>query len=345
MRKPKDRDYIETVEGLLFCVVGYLHPPDKYTAYLKYSPVAQGKWRRGEVAYRRELAYYHALQVGETMAYLRREYPHYVHRCPVRDMAFSFVPQDYVERYYRPEERLREILTAPRDPLEEEVTDLVRHLSSRSGIPPDALGITGSLLVRIHNPAFSDIDLIVYGLENVWRVKEMMDGEPAPPFSRLDEEYLADWRRLIAGQFSLSDEEARHVERRHWNVGYFGARRRFFSLHPTRSDAEITERYGEHFYRDVGMAHLRAAIADAGESLFLPARYIVEQVEVIAGPDVQGAIGEIISHEGIFCHIADAGQRVEAYGKLEQIDGGPAYRLVVGTTRNAGPEYIKPVNE
>jgi predicted nucleotidyltransferase len=341
MRKPKDRDYIETVEGLLFCVAGYLHPPDKYTAYLKYSPVPQGKWRRGEVAYRRELDYYHALQVGETLVYLQREYPHYVHRCPVRDMTFSFVPHAYVKRYYRPEERLKEILAAPQDSLEEEVADLVHHLGSRSGVPTDALGVTGSLLVRIHDPAFSDIDLVVYGLENVRRVKEMMEARTAPPFSRLDEEYLADWRRLIAEQFSLSAEEARHVERRHWNVGCFGAKRRFFSLHPTRSDAEISESYGDHFYRDLGMAHLRATIADASGSLFLPARYTVEQVEVIAGAGVQGAIGEIISHEGIFCHIAQAGQRVEAYGKLERIDGGPAHRLVVGTTRNAGPEYIK----
>jgi len=42
-RKPKDRDFVETLEGLLFCVVGYLHPPDKYTAYLKYSPAAEGR--------------------------------------------------------------------------------------------------------------------------------------------------------------------------------------------------------------------------------------------------------------------------------------------------------------
>jgi predicted nucleotidyltransferase len=279
------------------------------------------------------------------MAYLRREYPHYVHRCPVRDMTFSFVPHAYVKRYYRPEERLGEILAAPQDPLEEEVADLMHHLSSRSGVPADVWGVTGSLLVRIHDPAFSDIDLVVYGLQNVWRVKEMMDGELLPPLSRLDEEYLDNWRRLIAGQFSLSDEEARHVERRHWNFGYFGAKRRFFSLHPTWSDAEITERYGEHFYHDVGMARLRATVADASESLFLPARYIVEQVEVIAGPDVQGAIGEIISHEGIFCHIAEEGQRVEAYGKLERIDGGPNHHLTVGTTRNAGPEYIKLVAE
>ncbi len=96
-RKPKDRDFIETPEGLLFCVVGYLHPPDKYTAYLKYSPAAEGRWRRQGTAYHRELAYYHAHQVGQTLDTLQAQYPGYIHYCPVRDMTFSMVPHDRVQ--------------------------------------------------------------------------------------------------------------------------------------------------------------------------------------------------------------------------------------------------------
>ena len=40
MRKFKDRDFLRTTDGLLFCVVGYLHPPDRVTGYVKYVPVA-----------------------------------------------------------------------------------------------------------------------------------------------------------------------------------------------------------------------------------------------------------------------------------------------------------------
>ena len=99
-RKPKDRDFVETPEGLLFCVVGYLHPPDKYTAYLKYSPAAEGRWQRQGTAYHRELAYYHAHQVGQTLDTLQAHYPGYIHYCPVRDMTFSMVPHDRVRTYY-----------------------------------------------------------------------------------------------------------------------------------------------------------------------------------------------------------------------------------------------------
>src|SRR5947199_7270211 len=43
-RRPKDRDFVETREGFFFCLVGYVHPPDRYLAYLKYTPAAAGKW-------------------------------------------------------------------------------------------------------------------------------------------------------------------------------------------------------------------------------------------------------------------------------------------------------------
>ena len=71
MEKPKDKDFIETIEGLLFCVVGYLHPPDRYTAYLKYVPSEGGKWKRGETRYARVLPYYHVSQVENTYGFLR----------------------------------------------------------------------------------------------------------------------------------------------------------------------------------------------------------------------------------------------------------------------------------
>ena len=73
-RKPKDRDFIETPEGFLFCVVGYIHPPDKYTVYLKYTPTTEGRWQRQGKAYHRQLAFYHAHQVGQTLDFLEKSY-------------------------------------------------------------------------------------------------------------------------------------------------------------------------------------------------------------------------------------------------------------------------------
>lgn len=340
-RKPKDRDFIETREGFLFCVTGYLHPPEKYTAYIKYTPATAGRWRRRETAYRRELAYYHAHRVAETLDYLQAEHPHYVHYCPVRDMRFSMVPREQVQTYYRPEGRLAQILARADDPLEEEIARLVGAIQRSTGISPADLGVTGSVLLGIHDPSFSDIDLIVYGRENAGLLGAILCNLDILGISPLDEAYTDGWCQSVAQRFDLTCRQARWLISRQWKFASPALGRRVVSLHPTRSDAEIKEMYGDHLYRDLGMARLRATVANADDSIYLPAVYIVEGVEILEGPAVD--VGEIYSNEGLFCQAVDVGRKVEARGKLENVDAGPRHRLVVGSSRRAGPEYLLPV--
>lgn len=345
MRKPKDRDFIQTVEGMLFCVTGYLHPPDKYTAYLKYSPAAVGKWKSGEIFYRREMSYYHVRNVAAMLEFLAQNYPHYVHYCPVRGINFSMIPHQYVREYYRPEERLAAILAHPRDPLEEEVCEMVSEITRYAGIAAADLGITGSILLGIHDPRFSDIDLTIYGLHNALRLQAMIREGRSERFRPVGEAERRTWAQNIARRFPLTYEQARYLADRRWRYGYFGGR--YFSLHPTRRDEEIAEEYGDHFYRDRGVVRIAATVVDASEAMFLPAIYRLGEVTILAREaDVPGgdlAIEELVSYEGLYCEAADAGDAIEAYGKLEQIDEGQRYRLVVGTTALQGAGYIKRV--
>lgn len=341
-RKPKDRDFLRTGEGMFFCVTGYLHPPDRCTAYLKYSPASVGKWQDSETAYRRELPYYHVRSVAETIRYLERHYPQYVHDCPVRNIRFSMVPHEYIARYHEPQERLKEILEDPRDPLEEEVRGLALEIAACASIGPEALGVTGSILIDLHDPAFSDIDLTVYGLENAQRVQEALWRSRSVQIRRLDKEFVAQWARGIARRFPLTWEEARYFAGRRWNYGTYGER--YFSVHPIRTDEEITERYGDHIYRGQGGARIRAAVVDADEALFMPAIYRVERVQILKGdPDAAG-VGEVVSYEGLYRDVAEAGQEIEAQAELETVDGQPR-RLVIGSMALAGQGYIKPVEK
>lgn len=341
-RKPKDRDFLRTQEGMFFCVTGYLHPSDRYTAYLKYSPAPVGKWKSAEVSYRRELAYYHVSQVADTIAYLERYYPQYVHYCPVRDITFSMVPHHYVSKYYAPEQRLGEIFEDPQDPLEEEVRAFASEIAAISGIQVGDLGVTGSILLGIHDPRFSDIDLLVYGLENSLRVRAALKEGRSARIQPVAGRTLEEWCASVSEHFSLSREEARYLAGRRWNYSFFGDR--YFSIHPTRKDDEIRENYGDRIYRGKGMARIRATVTDASESLFMPAVYTVDQVKIVAyEADTQpvAPLTEVISYEGLYRDVVDSGQEIEAQGKLESVNGRD-YRLVVGTTMLRGEEYVKP---
>ena len=341
-RKPKDRDFIETEEGMFFCVTGYLHPPDKTTAYLKYSPTPVGKWKGGEIQYHRELEYYHVSLVADTVAYLERKYPHHVHYCPVRNITFSMIPQEYVKKYYLPEQRLAEILEAPQDPLEEELRAFVSEIVACTGIKREDFGITGSILLGIHNPEFSDVDLLVYGLENAWKVRAALKERRSASIRPVTGKVLEEWCASVANRFPLSYEEACYLGRRRWNYGFFGER--YFSIHPTRKDDEIAEDYGDRYYREKGAARIRATVSDASESLFMPALYRIEGVEVIEGEAAAQQVREVVSFEGLYRDVVDSGAQIEARGKLESVNE-QTYRLVIGSTALKGQGYIKPALE
>jgi uncharacterized protein len=334
-RPPRDRDFVETREGFFFCLVGSVHPPDRYLAYLKYTPAAAGKWVRGAVAYRREFPYYHVRNVQETVDRLAQSHPHYVWRDPASGLRFTFVPHDRIVHHYRPEARLREILAAPTDSLEAEVRELVGALSATSGVPAAAFGITGSILLGLHNPAFSDIDLVVYGRAAAGRVRAAVATAgaalaPLPPDRR------ATWRRETAERFGLGVDDVAHLDARRWNYGLF--RGRYVSIHPTPAPAEIVEGYGDRRYAPRGPATIEARVIDVADAWFLPAAYRVADVIFRDGPPA--SVEEIVTFEALFAGIADPGDQMLAVGQLE-VDPAGRGRLVVGSAGVEGGGLIR----
>ncbi|OGD52774.1 hypothetical protein A3K81_06755 [Candidatus Bathyarchaeota archaeon RBG_13_60_20] len=324
--KPKDRDFVETVEGHLFCVVGYLHPPEGYTAYLKYVPAPVGKWGRGEARYTRTLPFYHVSQVENTYSYLRENYPKYLIDCPVRGFTVSYVPRPSVRRYYRPRKVLREIMARGAvDPLEEKLLRLAGLLTDESGVR--GLGVTGSILTGIHNPDFSDIDLTVYGAGPSRRLKDAVlrlrnEGDRVQPPTRQE---IESWCRERISKFPLTVDELRRVAETRWNYGFYTGT--YFSVHPTRADREITEAYGDNTYRRVGEVSGSATVADASESMFLPAFYRVEDAALPGGVEAE----RLVSYEGLYGGVFAEGDRVEFRGALEKVEGkNPGHQVVVG---------------
>ncbi|MBU7015440.1 MAG: hypothetical protein HXS52_09420 [Theionarchaea archaeon] len=333
MRKPKDRDFIETRDGMFFCVAGYLHPPDKITAYLKYSPTTQGKWKKGACYFRRELPFYHVFSVSQTIDNLKKDFPHYVYYCPVRNIEMSMVPKDRIGQYYAPEERISQLLDFPQDRLEEKVAAFVAEIMSETSIPLNYLGITGSILIGLHSPVFSDIDLIVYGRRNALLVKEVLPR--LPHVTSLGGEKRDEWIQHKMDIFGIDRKQAERLAAKKWNYGFFDGT--YFSLHPTRTDEEITETYGDTRYTGLGPATIRAVITDSSESMFLPARYLVETLEVREG---EHPVEEIISYEGLYCDVFVEGDIVEARGRLERTDN--RCRLVLGS-QQIDPQYFRSI--
>ena len=334
--KPKDRDFIETIDKLLFCIVGYLHPPDRYTAYLKYVPNKDGQWSRGETQYKRILPYYHVSQVENSYRYLDKHYPDYLYNCPVRNIRVSTVPKTEVKQYYSPQERLKSIFEDPPDKLEYKLQELITVLSCLSGLDNDDFGVTGSILTSSHNIEFSDMDITVYGMEASRILKKMIldkrgTDQLIQPFSLANRE---SWSKSRSKIFPLDPQEFMTFAEKRWNYGYFQGT--YFSIHSVRTDEEITENYGDRTYTPLYVVQGEAVISDSSESIFLPAIYKLEDVKLV-GEDLP--VTSLISFESIFCDMFNEGDRVSFSGKLENISDG-TYQIVIGGAGST-TSYIK----
>jgi predicted nucleotidyltransferase len=344
MRLFRDRDYIETIEGLFFTVVGNVHPPGRVTAYLKYVPSPNGKWGRKR-RFRRALPYYTVPMLLDTISYLKQNHPQYVAFFEELGIEMSAVPLDMVSRHYRPEERLQEIARGPRDELEDAALELAEAIADEASIPIDDLGVTGSILIKIHQP-FSDIDLVVYGRESALRVREALRElykDPKRGIEGLPRQRLEDLLERRQRLFYLSKSDAELVCARKWNRGLFKGRE--FSIHPVKKEGEVRESFGEFKYKPLGLATIRGVVADASESLFMPSKWLVEDVKFVSETSVEGLI-EVCSYEGLYMGIVDSGENFEARGKVEAVYRRGElshYRLLIGSPEARGLDYIKPI--
>jgi predicted nucleotidyltransferase len=70
-----------------------------------------------------------------------------------------------------------------------------------------------------------------------------------------------------------------------------------------------------------------ATVADASESVFLPAVYRVEDVKLLGG----GEVKRLVSYEGLYGGVFEEGERVEFRGALEMVEGrNPGRQVVIG---------------
>lgn len=356
MRGLRDRDFLEDSDGDLFCVVGNVHPPGKAISYLKYvkgvaERAARVKWSRGGQVYARILPNYSAVGYLEAQAFLRSRKPHYVTYDQFLGIELTAVPMESVVKHYKPEERLEELSSSSSlDDLERLALELVLLIADESGVSLSNFGVSGSLLLKLHNTAFSDIDLVVYGKENSVKVKEavtqLLDACDKG-LSRPEGEALRRWAEDVSKIHPLSLEEAMRLYGSKWNRALFKGRQ--FSIHPVKLESEVAETYGDLICKPAGWAKVRCKIIDDSDALYLPCEYDVGSVVVLdTNSKAELKVRKLVSHEGLYSGIASKGEEVIAYGKLEEVcdrRAGEKYHVVhVGSYEMRGLDFIKPLS-
>jgi hypothetical protein len=251
---------------------------------------------------------------------LKDNYPVYI------DNTGQYVPKKRVKRIYRPEERLGEIRRKQRDEIERKVGALSELFAS---IPEEKKGVTGSILVNLHN-TWSDIDFVIYGTKNHAKARELLrelirEGT-VEALSR--EQWQRVYEKRFPGEKTLSYEEFLWHEKRKYHRGVIEGT--VFDILLVRESRELRRQVEARL--TLGYRTVRCRVIDASLAFDSPAVYKVRFQD--------GTLGELCSYTHTYAGQAFEGEVVEARGVLK-MTAKHEPRLVVGTRREAEGEYIK----
>ncbi len=311
--KFREGDFIETHDGLIFDVKGYVHPPGRVIAFIRYFPDPEGRRKKNNVAYGK------VYSLSQRYAILKERFPLYLLRDPVFDEVLCEVPVKDVKKRYDPSQEMRRLRRSKNlNSLETSALQLARLLKKAAEVTWNSIGITGSIMIGLY-ASESDIDLIVYGSGNCRKVYRALNRiltgghSPLRSYDRDELKRLFDFR---SKDTDTSFEDFVQTEKRKVLQGKFGDKDYFIRL--VKNWNEVKENYGQVIYRNVGYAEIEAEIIDDKESIFTPCVYIVSNVRILEGPKIEG-LTEIVSFRGRFCEQAHKGETVIAQGKVELV--------------------------
>lgn len=179
-----DLDYFLSKDKIVYLVKGYYHPLDRVFAYPVFWPDENGdrahpQWGR----YRKDVS-----DFGKKIFEIHLEYQHnFVPRntplIPKKDILEVFNPRDKIKQFKQ----------------EWQGTvwhDIFSYLTDRLGIPEPDIGIFGSYLVNLNRDEkgkhVKDVDFVVYGLGNFFKVKNGMENLLEYfGFSHISKEHIA----------------------------------------------------------------------------------------------------------------------------------------------------------
>ncbi len=329
--RTREGDLLQIRDGTIFDVKGLVHPCKRTIAFPRFVPDLEGNRKRKGITYRKIYA------LSERFKLLEERFHQYLVLDPVFDERLCEVPEEDIKQYYNPIDRLQKLRESSQlDKLEADALRFVEFLQSYCRVSWGELGISGSLLAKLHTLQ-SDIDPVVYGERGGRKIHETLklvlkEGDREVRAYSLKELRLLYNFRSKDTQMAFADFVK--TERRKVLQGKFS--HHDFFIRCVKDWSEFKERYGDVTYRKVGYARIRATITDASEAIFTPCRYLAADVELLKG-EFGEVITEIASFRGRFCEQAEEGESVVAQGKVEEVrkkNGGTFFRLLLGGNRS-----------
>ncbi len=353
---------IDTTDGFQCKSYACEHPPGYVIVKPKYIPreALEGDGLKYRFLFEKCLVRFNLFAPKEKLRnyvdQFRKRFSDYIYDCPLHQNWFFVVPIERIKQIHDGRKGLQEFLQVPKKDLDSYLI-LVRELVDflvQSGVKSQDLGITHSTLLGNYTPGTSDIDIIIYGKENGWKILNYLQIARHPLLKWKTEE---EWRQYYQehktseSKHFTEEEYVRHMIRKKYE-GTFGGT--VFTLFTTENRDETWFQWGEEKYQPIGVATIRGKVIHHYNSHVRPGYYEVENVELLGleqgkSIDKNIPIQRVVTYSIPFVQQAVTGEMLKACGLLELVtpkEGEAYYRLTVGyfdayVSERREQEYIK----
>jgi len=353
---------IDTIDGFQCKSYASEHPPGYIIVKPKYIPKSalEGDGLKYRFLFEKCLVRFNLFVSKEKLqnyvSQFRKKFSDYIYDCPLHHNWFFVIPFDKIKTIHDGRKGLQELLQIPKKDLDSYlilVRELIEFLK-KSGVPTTDLGITHSTLLGNYTPGTSDIDIIIYGKENGWKILNYLQTATHPLLKWKTEEqwrqYYQEHKTSESKHFT-EDEYVRHMIRKNYE-GTFGGT--VFTLFTSEERDETWFRWGEERYQPLGVATIQGKVVDHYNSHVRPGYYELVEGEVLEiepgkSIDKNVPLRRVVTYSIPFVQQAVTGETLKACGLLELVTpkaGELYYRLVVGyfdayVSERREQEYIK----
>jgi len=326
--KLRDRDAIQSREGIIFRVFGYSHPKDAYFCDAEYSSskIFQSNDPRAPREGRSEL--YFKFYNDEGMKLVAKKYPHYLVNHEMLGLKIVGVPQNLIVEARQPQPRLQELLKrGPTDQLLAAMERVLGISTSKSGVSTECFGVFGSMLHGFHHPKYSDIDFTIYGKEENRKIRETNEQLYRDPSSGLTNEFASEnamaGKRWLFQNFTVPDFVWH--QRRKYIYGLYDDRKNSGRIikaefEPVKAWSEIQNEYDpKASIQQKGWVKLKARVTADDDGPFIPSVYGIEPLEVLSGPRDAIETKRVFSYMEEFRQQVRRDETIIVEGNLEEV--------------------------
>jgi len=317
-----------------------MHPRERVLTFPKYLFTGKGAWR----GYERLVTKYdvdHIYKAIDKFKWLLKEY---LVPLPSFNRKLFSVPVKYIIKHYMPETWLIKAKRRYLDPLEDKALRLAMELSDVSGIPLDSFGVTGSILIGIHNLTLSDINLVVYGRKEAEEVRSSLREylHRRGKLRGLSNNEILTLALNVSKSRAIPLHYAVKLYEHRWRRGFFEGVP--FSVNPVPKVTELPSLYADVTFYPLVPVTVKVKVRK-DLSLFYPPACEVSNVTFIEGPKIEPLL-KVISYEGLYSDIMIEGYELLVRGLLQRVKEGSRtyYCVTVGVSEIRGGGYILPLN-